>query len=613
MFKRFSWIIAIIVLSLTAVTLVAQVMPGTAMAVRTEQDLFIVRVGWKDREQLNHLVSTYDVWQVIPAEKTALIAADSAMIAFLKDNGWRVTADPVQTAFHLGVLQERSAETFLGGYKNNAEILAELQSLNAQFPNLTELVDYGDSLCKTEAGCMTPVGDVLPGHDLLALRISNEAITGSSQISGSTVISGSKSVFMLHAGIHSRELAAPETALRFARWLLENYDDTANANPLINPIIDWQESWIIPIANPDGYDVVFLGTQPPYNATPLLHRKNSRGAATSGCFWPSGSSNHFGVDLNRNHSFGWGPIGTSLSPCSPIYRGASGGSEPETAAFETLLSSLIPDQRGPNRTDAAPDNATGLLITMHSFGEVVIWSWGDGVFPDNIAPNHTELKAIGDRFALSTGYTSLQGNDFGGVSGATDDHAYGSLGIPALTFEVGTTFLQSYDYTSNTIWNENRPTLLYAASIARSPYQLVKGPEISDISYTLSASSIMIYGTVSDENNGDDSIMTVSAQITASVSSTSDFASIMAGSVYTATAADSAFDSPIEQFTIGPIPLNGLEITEEGRMPEGVLAYIYLQGHDQSGQDGPLNSIIISSTPVENLLFKYYSPFISKS
>ncbi|MFK7805202.1 MAG: M14 family zinc carboxypeptidase [Anaerolineae bacterium] len=569
---RLIWIVSIPIFTLAFASVLAKTIEPTQSA---QSDLAIIKVEWDSREELNWLKAAYDVWEVVPEDQVVFIAADPKTATSLRDDGWQATVDVAQTNFHLNQpSDQRAVDTYFGGYKTNSEILADMQSLNAAYPDLTEIFDYGDSLCKIESGCTTPDGDSLPGHDLLALRISNEAISGTSHISGTEVISGSKPIFMLHAGIHSREIATPETALRFARWLLENHTQDAQ----VRAIVDWQESWIIPLANPDGYDVVLLGTESKYGGVPLLHRKNGRGADANNCAWPSNSGNHFGVDLNRNHSFGWGPIGTSLSPCSQTYRGTGGASEPETAAFETLVSSLISDQRGPNRTDAAPNDAAGLMITMHSYGEDVIWPWGDGIFPDNFAPNHADLKAIGDRLAQTAGYESWQGNDYGGVSGATEDHVYGELGIPSFNFEIGTKFLQSYEETTTTIWSSNRPALLYAAGIAQAPYQMVHGPEISNLTYTVSNETIIITGTVSDAKSGDNSILTVFAAATLPVSATTTM---------TATAIDGMFDTSSEQFVLGPIPF-----THPTGIPKSCSLALFFRGSDQQGFLGPVNGII---------------------
>ena len=97
-----------------------------------------------------------------------------------------------------------TVDTFFGGYLSVSGIYRRLDEIAAAYPALTELIDYGDSYSKTIGGVVTPGGQTLAGYDLLAMRITNQAIAGP------------KPVFFLMAGIHSREIATPEIALRFA-------------------------------------------------------------------------------------------------------------------------------------------------------------------------------------------------------------------------------------------------------------------------------------------------------------------------------------------------------------------------------------------------------------
>ena len=575
-----------IIIALLGIATFAQIVPISSLKAQERSEQFIIKVDWTDHQALSQLRGRYDVWQIMPMQQTAYLYGDERTLLELKDGGWQAEIDEEKTAFHLAQPQARAAEAFFGGYKDNAEILAELERIHAQYPELTELFDYGDSLCKTLGGCLTPGGDALQGHDLWALRISNEAISGTSQISGTNVISGSKPVFVLHAGIHSRELSSMEIALRFANQLLTDYTNI----PAAHPILDQQETWIIPVANPDGYDIVTLGLEPNYGSIPLLHRKNGR--LSGNCTWPSTSGSQYGIDLNRNHTFGWGPMGTSLNPCSIVYRGTAAGSEPETVAFEKLLSDLIPDQKGANRNDPAPDDTAGLLISAHSFGEVIIYSWGDGIQPESPAPNATGLRAIAERMALENGYQPIQGNNFGAVAGATDDHVYGTFGIPAYTLELGTTFLQSYEYTANTIWPDNKDALMYAASIASAPYQLVNGPEISNLSSSVSADELVISGTVNDTS---DNILTISVGISLPLTSVSG---------YPVLATDGAFDSRSESFEIGPIPL--------GDTADCQPITFYIRGSDVTGQVGPIGGMIVPAPNCE-LQIDHYLPIMATS
>ena len=196
--------------------------------------------------------------------------------------------------------------------------------------------------------------------------MTNEAVAGSSTVTGGTVVGGQKPVLFLMANIHAREITTPELAMRFLDLLLEDYGTDAD----ITWLVDYHEIWIVPTANPDGHWVVELGELPKYGSAPFYQRKSARQAnfldGVDDCLiWPPGESTHSGVDLNRNHSFAWGGDGSSPEPCSAVFRGPGPASESETARLEALVRALVPDQRGPEMDDPAPDDTTGLFITLH--------------------------------------------------------------------------------------------------------------------------------------------------------------------------------------------------------------------------------------------------------
>ena len=55
-----------------------------------------------------------------------------------------------------------------------------------------------------------------------ALHITNQAIPGP------------KPVFWYDAGIHAREIATPEIAMRYISWLLDNYNTDPDAHWLVD-------------------------------------------------------------------------------------------------------------------------------------------------------------------------------------------------------------------------------------------------------------------------------------------------------------------------------------------------------------------------------------------
>jgi hypothetical protein len=326
----------------------------------------------------------------------------------------------------------------------------------AAYPGLAEKVDIGDSWCKTHPGqCVWP--NNWNGFDLWVLRITNRGIPGP------------KPVFWYDAGIHSREIATPEIAMRYIDWLLNGYADDPEARWLV----DWNEIWVMPMLNPDGHHIVEAGGNNPY-----LHRKNAD--RDDGC-----ATTAFGTDLNRNFPFMWGCCGgSSGSACSETYRGPGAGSEEETQAMTARVMALIPDQRGPNQSDPAPITTTGTLINMHSNAELNLYPWG---FTSTPAPNRDEMRNIGRHMGATNAYPA--GNNYFAcqnpepnclyiVDGDEKNWGYGELGIPSYSLEVGGSgFFPTYTYTHSTLWPQNQGALIYHAKIARMPYLLTRGPD----------------------------------------------------------------------------------------------------------------------------------------
>ena len=350
-------------------------------------------------------------------------------------------------------------DTFYGGYYTVEEMEAFLSQKQTQHPTLAQKVDYGNSWCKTHPGqCTQP--NAYNGYDLWAMRITNQAI------------SGTKPVFWYTGGLHSRELAPPELAIRYISWLLDNYNINADARWLV----DYHEIWVVPMHNPDGHHIVEAGGG---GSNPYSQRKNANN--TNGCTtWPPTGSNQFGTDLNRNFPFMWNCCGGSSGlPCNLTYRGSAENSENETQAITNKIRSLIPDQRGPDIDDAAPITTTGLYMDMHANATQNLYPWGQDADP---APNNDDLRNIakhmsapaagGNNYEAAQSSTGLYFTD-----GASDDWEYGERGAPGFTVELsGSGFFPPYSSIDG-IWNLNRNMLIYLAKISRQPYLINRGPD----------------------------------------------------------------------------------------------------------------------------------------
>ncbi|SDD06184.1 M14 family zinc carboxypeptidase [Glycomyces harbinensis] len=333
--------------------------------------------------------------------------------------------------------------TYYGGYRTVDSYEADLQDVADANPDLTVLHDIGDSWLKTEGQ---------GGHDVYAICVTKLA-DGDCQ----TAPDSTKPRFSLIAQIHAREIATGEIAMRWIDKLVAGY----GTDPAVTELLDTTEVWVVPMANPDGTDIVASGGD-----DPILQRKNANDS-NGNC------GDSLGVDLNRNSSFEWGA--DSTNPCAETFQGPSAASEPETQAIEDWLRALHPDQRGENPDDAAPADARDVFISLHSYGNYIILPWG---YTDDKAPNDAALRDLGAAMAESNGYFVGTNDDTVGysTSGTTDDFTYGEFGIASYTFEVGEDFgdcggfFPAYECVDDTLWPENEGALLTAAQAAAAPY-----------------------------------------------------------------------------------------------------------------------------------------------
>ena len=552
-----------------------QTPPAPAPSAESNSPL-LVRFYYDDIRELDQLQS-YDLWEHNDLlEKYVLGSTDYAGYLSLKARGWRVEVDSIAAAKHL--TRAPRFNNLLDGYRTVEELYSDLVDLNASYPSLSQLVDYGASSCLSSGGCTTPGGDQLDGFPLRAIRVTNEQIPGSSAISDTTIVRGEKPVFFLMANVHAREISTPELAMRLLETLLSGHGYSAD----ITWLVDHHEIWIVPMVNPDGHWLVELGESAGYGGTPFFQRKNANNDADDNgepdCpMWPPTLFSQYGIDLNRNHSFAWGPPGSSGLACDQTYRGPVPASEPEVSQLEALIRMLIMDQRGSALDDPAPPDTKGLLITLHSFGNQILWPWGQTTNP---APNWMGLKAIGDKLASFSGYTSCQPSlCLYATNGAGDDWAYGELGIPAFTFEIGETFMPPFSEIGSQHWPDIGPALVYAGKIARAPYSLVHGPDLFDLEVTPIAGNplqVNLQGVSSDYANGGNPIKTVVFSIDQPV--WEDGAALLP-----LTPADGAFDSAIEPFG-GIISLEGLT---------GGSHMLFAQAQDDAGNWGAVSATFL--------------------
>ncbi|XP_028172456.1 carboxypeptidase B-like isoform X2 [Ostrinia furnacalis] len=162
--------------------------------------------------------------------------------------------------------------------------------LNVIYAFLDELERDFPAICTVSV-----IGKSVEGRDIKMLKISNS--------------NASNCAVWLDGSIHPREWITTAVVTYIADVIVKNFPNLSTS--ITNK--DWH---IVPVLNPDGYEYTYTHDR--------MWRKNRA------CY-----DGEYGVDLNRNFSYGWGnngDEGSSEDPNNVFYRGPAPFSEPETAA-----------------------------------------------------------------------------------------------------------------------------------------------------------------------------------------------------------------------------------------------------------------------------------------
>ncbi len=497
----------------------------------------IVKISFKSQTELAQLASRLDVWEVHSHDggnRGYLIGR----ITSEADTAWLET---------YGTHPETYTPLFAAPatipdypcYRTITDLNTQLSQWALEHPTLTELRAIGASY---------------EGRPLLAMRLTNEQI------------GLEKPVLMVMANIHGRELITPEVAMDFIARLLAGYGVDAD----ITWLLDHHRIEILVSANPDGH----VRNEPEAGQPWAYWRKNVN--PTHG----SCSGTAFGIDLNRNSTYQWGGIGASSDPCVDVYRGPVAISELETQAIQAFLEAIFPAQRPDD--DTTPAETSGLFITLHSYGDLVLWPWS---YTYDAAPDAPALAILGRKLASFGGYTPQQASDLYPASGTTDDFVYGELGVAAYTFEIGSTSDGFYPLCSryDALIEPNVEALLYAAKVARAPYSIPAGPDTSQVSAMLASElvtpTLTITAHIADTGSVPRPITEAEAYLNAPP---------WAGSnAYVLAAEDGAFDAATEVVR-GTLTVAELK---PGRH------IIFVRGRNGSGAWGPLTAAFATVQP----------------
>ena len=518
---------------------------------------YAVRVYFDDPQTRRKLMITFEPLEADADKDYVVVEVDKQQQQRLENLGLRVEPDATFTdLIQNPVLVQRSSQAAAAGgipgfacYRTVEETFATAQSIASNYPTLATWSDVGDSWEKTNG---------FGGYDMQVLKLTNSAIPGP------------KPKAFITSSIHAREYAPAELMTRLAEHLVSQYGIDAD----ITWILDHHETHLMLHANPDGRKQAETG---------ILWRKNTN---QNYCGTTSTSR---GADLNRNFDFEWDCCGgSSNNQCNNTYHGSGPASEPETQAIQNYLLNEFVDNRGPNSNDAAPANTTGLYLDIHSHGELILWPWGS---TNTVAPNGPALQTLGRKLAYANGHIPEQAIGLYPTDGTTDDFAYGGLGLPAYTYELGNAFFQDCATFESTIVPTNIASLLYGLKTLRLPYQLPAGPEIVNTDLNLGDSFPVPAGTP----------VTVSAFANDTRYNNSNGTEASQNII----AAEYTIDTPPWEATATPIVMsasdgnfnNGIETIEANidtsNLAEGTHT-VYVRGKDADNNWGTISAVFLN-------------------
>lgn len=134
---------------------------------------------------------------------------------------------------------------------------------------------------------------------------------------------------------------------------------------------------------------------------------------------PNEGSTCIGVDGNRNFGYHWGEQGASTNPCSETFAGSAAFDQLETLGLSNLASRY--------------GNQIRLFLTIHSYGQYILYPWGfTGDYSENVEEQHElavqmdeAIAAVnGTRYTIGSSYNVLYAS-----SGSSRDWFAGALGV----------------------------------------------------------------------------------------------------------------------------------------------------------------------------------------
>lgn len=244
----------------------------------------------------------------------------------------------------------------LGAYRNHTEMTQRIHELEANNPDLVTVEQVGSSVQDREIWMVTVAE---PDRGPHAIEV------------------------LFDGGTHGDEVIGAEIVLLALEEIVEGY----GSDEELTALVEGNVLRFVPMVNPDG----------------IMHIPDCD-------YYADCRKNANGVDVNRNFEEGWGGSGSSGDPSSPVYRGPSPLSEPESQAIDGVL-------EGEN---------TSMHWSLHSGTELILWPWA---YTTEDPPEEDVYQEAGQTLQDLTGVRHGQTSEILYLaSGSTLDHAYGASG-----------------------------------------------------------------------------------------------------------------------------------------------------------------------------------------
>jgi hypothetical protein len=318
---------------------------------------------------------------------------NSEEVNLLNSLGYQVETTPNEAyQGYLNWLQERPQIAETDDYHTYETLVSELQAIAEAHPNICQL---------------TNIGPTVQGRALWFMKISDNA-----------AVQEDEPEFRYISSLHGDEVVGKEMCMYLINYLVDNY----GSDPAITDLVNSEEIWIMPSANPDG--------------TANVSRFNAQGADLNRSF-PDRVTDPYNVPAGHPQevqdimiwNFSHNPLFSAN-----FHGGALVCNYPWDEGFD------------PQANAVYTTNQDVVLAASNTYSSNNLPMWN----------NNTAPFVHG----IVNGATWYQ------ISGGLQDWSYNWMGDMDITIELGNTKWPSYTLLPG-LWNDNRPAMLAYMQYAR--------------------------------------------------------------------------------------------------------------------------------------------------